>query len=155
MFLFQECQKLYDTKVGGHFTIRDTNICAGGVEGKGPCSGDSGGPLMYKKDNRYIAVGIVSFTTLSPCAFKDVPAVFTNIYKYDRWIRKHTSENNNVIFEVTTLGDNSIVNHNNVTLDKLNIKLFNNVSSSNHGTVLTNVTRSLIVILFCIYYVLY
>lgn len=144
------CQELYDTKIKGKFIIRDTHLCAGGMQGQGPCSGDSGGPLMYKKDNRYIAVGILSFTTLGPCAYENIPAVFTNIYKYDHWIRKHTSENNNVIFEVNTLDDNSSVSHNNVTGDN---KLFYNVTA-NHGTVLTSVTRSLIVILCCLNYIL-
>lgn len=150
--MFQACQKLYDAKVNEKFIIRDTHICARGVEGQGPCSGDSGGPLMYKKDNRYIAVGMLSFTTLQPCGYEDVPAVFTSIYKYNHWIREHTSDNDNLIPEVNDLDNNTGVNHSNITKKtKIGKKLSYNVIS-NHGTVHISVTRSLIVFLFSLHY---
>ncbi|XP_046972544.1 phenoloxidase-activating enzyme-like [Vanessa cardui] len=73
------------TKVQGN-EILDTQICAGGIKGKDSCSGDSGGPLMYEKDQIYYAVGVVSYGR-ELCGTEGVPAVYTNVYKYVDWIR--------------------------------------------------------------------
>ncbi|XP_073831794.1 trypsin-like [Musca autumnalis] len=64
--------------------VHKTNLCAGG-NGKGQCSGDSGGPLML--NNRQI--GVVSWS-LKPCAKK--PGVFTNVSYYIDWIKETIKE---------------------------------------------------------------
>lgn len=66
-------------------TLRDTQICAGGLRGKDTCSGDSGGPLMKRLKSNYFLYGIVSFGP-NKCGTKDVPGVYTNVPKYIDWI---------------------------------------------------------------------
>lgn len=47
-----------------NITLRETQLCAGGEEGRDSCNGDSGGPLMYFGENNcWYAAGIVSFGT--------------------------------------------------------------------------------------------
>ncbi|XP_050356563.1 phenoloxidase-activating enzyme-like [Nymphalis io] len=66
--------------------ILDSQICAGGQEGKDSCRGDSGGPLMYEKNLVYYAVGVVSYGR-EKCGTAGVPAVYTNVFKYVEWIK--------------------------------------------------------------------
>merc|ERR1712098_743757 len=41
------CQnKLRTTRLGSRFRLHPSFMCAGGVPGKGTCTGDGGGPLM-------------------------------------------------------------------------------------------------------------
>lgn len=83
-----QCQNAYTTP-GRRVTLWDGQICAGGQKGKDTCKGDSGGPLMYQTENNYyIATGVVSFGPI-PCALENVPGVYTNVYKYDSWIRNN------------------------------------------------------------------
>ncbi|KAF2881994.1 hypothetical protein ILUMI_24175 [Ignelater luminosus] len=69
--------------------IAGSHICAGGEKGKSTCSGDSGGPLMYRdrtvEEENWVTVGIVSFG-VKKCAVEDVPAVFTRVTEYVEWI---------------------------------------------------------------------
>jgi len=67
--------------------IADNHICAGGMSGKGPCRGDSGGALMAQ-DRQLLgwsAVGIVSYQPGIECG-TDNYVVFTEIRKYLSWI---------------------------------------------------------------------
>lgn len=42
--------------------LRETQLCAGGKDGRDSCNGDSGGPLMFLgENNSWYAAGIVSF----------------------------------------------------------------------------------------------
>uniref|UniRef100_C6ZQY3 CLIP domain-containing serine protease n=1 Tax=Ochlerotatus triseriatus TaxID=7162 RepID=C6ZQY3_OCHTR len=66
-------------------TLRDTQICAGGVRGQDTCSGDSGGPLTKLIGSRNFLYGIVSFGP-NKCGTKGVPGVYTNVAKYVDWI---------------------------------------------------------------------
>ncbi|CAH0728371.1 unnamed protein product, partial [Brenthis ino] len=69
----------------------ETLICAGGVEGKDTCSGDSGGSLVkmvtedYEK-NWYL-FGITS-TGPKRCGSEGMPGIYTRITSYMDWIRK-------------------------------------------------------------------
>jgi len=65
----------------------DQQVCAGGELGKDSCNGDSGGPLMARKDDLspWQIVGIVSFGT--PQCARGAPAVFTRVTHYRQWIR--------------------------------------------------------------------
>uniref|UniRef100_A0A182N236 Peptidase S1 domain-containing protein n=1 Tax=Anopheles dirus TaxID=7168 RepID=A0A182N236_9DIPT len=79
-----ECNRIH----GNH--IYPTQICAaepGG--GKGQCSGDSGGPLLF---NGY-QVGIVSWS-IKPCAVAPYPGVLTKVSHYVDFINQHVNEYN-------------------------------------------------------------
>lgn len=62
--------------------ITDNMFCSGilDVGGKGPCYGDSGGPVFY--DN--IVIGVVSWG--EGCANKTTPAVNVAVSSYTDWI---------------------------------------------------------------------
>jgi V8-like Glu-specific endopeptidase len=63
-----------------------SQICAGDMNGKrDSCKGDSGGPLMYKLNDRWYAYGLVSYGF--GCARKAMPAIYTNISYYYDWIK--------------------------------------------------------------------
>ncbi|XP_073670248.1 trypsin-like [Paramisgurnus dabryanus] len=73
----------------GTLNITDNMLCAGliNVGGKGPCSGDSGGPLISKQHSRWIQAGIVSVAISSTfCVDPMFPTVFTRVSKYQDWI---------------------------------------------------------------------
>ncbi|CAL4117136.1 unnamed protein product [Meganyctiphanes norvegica] len=70
--------------------IKDSMICTrnnGGFDGggKGPCMGDSGGPLTVKEDGKHVQVGQVSFGL--GCASKGSPAIYQRTSKFLRWIK--------------------------------------------------------------------
>lgn len=76
--------------------IHVSNVCAEGIQ-KGQCSGDSGGPLLYK--NKQIA--LVSWS-LKPCATQ--PGIFTNLSFYSKWIEQVISQYcKNIQFNKCTL----------------------------------------------------
>ncbi|CAF3023785.1 unnamed protein product [Rotaria sp. Silwood2] len=63
-----------------------TQFCAGVYEGgKGPCIGDSGGPILRWIGNRWEQVGIVSYAMYG-CALANYSTVFTRIAAYNDWI---------------------------------------------------------------------
>lgn len=65
--------------------IYPSHICAAIPEGgKGQCSGDSGGPLLYKGTQ----VGIVSWS-IKPCAVAPYPGVLTKVSYYLDWINEN------------------------------------------------------------------
>uniref|UniRef100_A0A8D8ZS60 Serine protease easter n=1 Tax=Cacopsylla melanoneura TaxID=428564 RepID=A0A8D8ZS60_9HEMI len=72
----------------------DGQICVGGEEGKDACSGDSGGPLLWKGSfepnisSRTYLLGITSIM-LAKCATKGVPAVYQRITFFMKWILDH------------------------------------------------------------------
>eukprot|EP00123_Amoebidium_parasiticum_P012523 comp21415_c0_seq1/m.29512 comp21415_c0_seq1/g.29512 ORF comp21415_c0_seq1/g.29512 comp21415_c0_seq1/m.29512 type:complete len:393 (-) comp21415_c0_seq1:333-1511(-) len=75
-----------------------TTICDAGVIGKGPCSGDSGGPVFAtippassQQKATEVLVGIVSFGSEN-CDAGD-PTVFTNVRSYLDWIGQYTKFN--------------------------------------------------------------
>ncbi|RVE43677.1 hypothetical protein evm_011676 [Chilo suppressalis] len=77
----KDCQKVYSK---AKITLTDEQICAGGEKDKNTCLGDTGGTLMYRGLNSYVAVGIMSFG--STCYNDDIPSVYTNVYKYVDWM---------------------------------------------------------------------
>ncbi|KAJ3647402.1 hypothetical protein Zmor_019281 [Zophobas morio] len=66
-------------------TLQESQICAGGEKGKDTCTGDSGGPLMYRGIRWYIA-GIVSYGSNNPCGQEGTPSVYVKVSKYIPWI---------------------------------------------------------------------
>lgn len=54
------------------------------------CKGDSGGPLMLPKLNRY-QIGITSFKGSEHCGGENIPSIFTNVTDYMPWILDNIS----------------------------------------------------------------
>ncbi|CAK1550567.1 unnamed protein product [Leptosia nina] len=79
------CQSIYNDSPH----IYDRQVCAGGVQDKDSCGGDSGGPLMYPGRTdagvRYVQRGIVSFGS-KRCGIGGYPGVYTRISYYMDWI---------------------------------------------------------------------
>ncbi|XP_033121970.1 uncharacterized protein LOC117120977, partial [Anneissia japonica] len=66
--------------------ITNSTICTGGFEDeKGACRGDSGGPLMCKRDGIWFVAGITSFTK-NPCA-SDIGG-YTRVSSYTELINE-------------------------------------------------------------------
>ncbi|XP_017122449.2 transmembrane protease serine 9 [Drosophila elegans] len=75
-----ECESRHEGR-----TDRRYHICGGVDEGgKGQCSGDSGGPLIYNGQQ----VGIVSWS-IKPCTAPPYPGVYTKVSQYIDWIKKN------------------------------------------------------------------
>lgn len=68
---------------------RDTVCFDGGLGGSITCEGDSGGPVVYKRDGKWVLVGIVELGQADPrgCNPKEVWSA-VNIEGYKRWITK-------------------------------------------------------------------
>jgi len=67
--------------------IPDNAICAGGMGGRGPCRGDSGGALLAqdRELQGWSAIGIVSYQPGTDCG-TEMYVVFTEIRKYLGWL---------------------------------------------------------------------
>ncbi|XP_068624277.1 phenoloxidase-activating enzyme-like [Battus philenor] len=81
------CQTVYSFR-----KISDGQMCAGGVRNEDSCSGDSGGPLMYDFEEKFVAVGVVSYG-LNVCGTENAPGVYTYVYQYLDWISDVMQEN--------------------------------------------------------------
>ncbi|CAL1261129.1 unnamed protein product [Larinioides sclopetarius] len=78
----EECQKSYDT-----YPITRTVICAGYKQGRiDSCAGDSGGPLLVRKNGRWTLFGVTSFG--DGCGEKGKYGIYSSVPKYVKWIRK-------------------------------------------------------------------
>nr|XP_003478141.2 serine protease 29-like [Cavia porcellus] len=84
------CEQFYQNATRHRYKdrkiIQDGNVCAG-TEGRGPCFGDSGGPLACKNSDSWTLVGVVSWGR--DCSWSNVPAVFTRVQSYVPWIKQH------------------------------------------------------------------
>ena len=86
-FNFDECARRFKLK---NVQLGEGQICAGGLDGKDSCKGDSGGPLMKIEYNemsmsKWIIDGIISMGNM-PCGQAGWPAVHTKVYSYTSWI---------------------------------------------------------------------
>ncbi|KAJ3629255.1 hypothetical protein MTP99_013658 [Tenebrio molitor] len=64
-------------------------LCAGHPEGRDACSGDSGGPLQFRKrGNRayFLVAGVTSFG--KACGLESSAGVYTRVAPYARWIER-------------------------------------------------------------------
>ena len=89
-----DCNRVYTQK---RISIGDSQLCAGGVEGKDSCTGDSGGPLMSTgitpRDGktRYFVAGVVSYGP-ETCGTRGWPGVYTRVSGYTDWILNQLAE---------------------------------------------------------------
>ncbi|KAL1116031.1 hypothetical protein AAG570_005526 [Ranatra chinensis] len=77
---------LRKTRLGNHFRLHPSFICAGGEYGKDTCKGDGGSPLVCEipgQQYRYQQVGIVAWGI--GCG-QDTPAVYVNVAHFRNWI---------------------------------------------------------------------
>merc|ERR1712013_54851 len=79
------------TKKFGKFLPEDSQICAGGEQGKDSCKGDSGGPLYYSHKiggkNTWYLLGLVSFGA-KQCG-NGKPGVYSRVESFMPWIRRN------------------------------------------------------------------
>ncbi|KAL0810739.1 hypothetical protein ABMA28_010059 [Loxostege sticticalis] len=90
LFTGQACQNRYTSNQGGvqSANLWSKQLCAGGEAGKDTCKGDSGGPLMLKKGLLHELVGVVS-NGPDPCGIEGAPGIYTNVFRYTKWIRRN------------------------------------------------------------------
>ncbi|KAH7640595.1 uncharacterized protein LOC124495712 isoform X2 [Dermatophagoides farinae] len=79
------CQTMFAD--AGHYKyIRNSFLCAGYTQGgRDTCEGDSGGPLMMKRDDVWTLIGTVSHGI--KCAEPNLPGVYMKTWSYLPWIR--------------------------------------------------------------------
>ncbi|XP_063911669.1 phenoloxidase-activating factor 2-like [Zophobas morio] len=83
-----KCQEsLRNTRLGKHFDLHKSFICAGGEAGKDTCKGDGGSPLVCPipgEKNRYQQSGIVAWGI--GCGDSQTPGVYVNVALFRNWI---------------------------------------------------------------------
>ncbi|XP_064606124.1 elastase-1-like [Liolophura sinensis] len=79
----EQCESIWQKGIGSDM------VCFGNGT-SGPCKGDSGGPLMCRKNGQFYLIGIVSWGT-EQCIRTGYPSVFTRISNYIPWIRQTMS----------------------------------------------------------------
>lgn len=78
----KECSRAH----GDRFT--PDMVCAGFMRrGQGLCVGDYGGPLVYRSKNRFLQIGVASWS--QGCGAEGLPDVYTRVPHFSTWIRKH------------------------------------------------------------------
>jgi secreted trypsin-like serine protease len=69
---------------GNRFSLKSSEICAGGEVGKDACTGDGGSPLVCQaKSGRWTVVGLVTWGV--GCA-SHVPGVYARVSEFQSWI---------------------------------------------------------------------
>lgn len=82
------CERQFqNTRVGSHFKLHPSFMCAGGEEGLDSCQNDGGSPLVCSNGDSFYLYGLVSWGL--SCGEKDVPGVYTNIQYLVSWIKSH------------------------------------------------------------------
>ncbi|CAH0403818.1 unnamed protein product [Chilo suppressalis] len=84
-----QCQQLLRrTRLGNHFKLHNSFVCAGGEEGKDTCTGDGGAPLACPvSEDRYKLTGLVAWGI--GCGGKDIPAVYAGVPFFRNWVDTH------------------------------------------------------------------
>lgn len=78
--------KLRNTRLGNHFQLHESFICAGGERGRDTCKGDGGSPLVCESrqsPGRYLQAGIVAWGI--GCG-DETPGVYVNVPLFRNWI---------------------------------------------------------------------
>nr|ACO10196.1 Chymotrypsin-C precursor [Caligus rogercresseyi] len=70
--------------------VTERLICIDSSEGRGVCSGDSGGPLNYEMEpGKYMQIGVADFVSTLSCIDKR-PEGYARLTEYLEWIEKMT-----------------------------------------------------------------
>lgn len=78
----RDCKSVYED-----YFISPNMVCAGYKKGRiDSCAGDSGGPLLFQKRNKWTIYGITSFG--EGCGKKSKYGIYTAVPNYVKWIRK-------------------------------------------------------------------
>lgn len=86
-FELDECNKIFANQAGLSMGILDTQICAGSRnDTRDTCGGDSGGPLQTVHSNYYCMYSVFGITSVGFACGKMVPAIYTNVFPYIKWI---------------------------------------------------------------------
>jgi hypothetical protein len=80
-----EAREVFDPSLPAYHT---SYLCTGpiGTGGRGPCYGDSGGPLTWQTGGRNILVGIVSWGLY--CGSPETPSVFSRMANASLWVNQ-------------------------------------------------------------------
>lgn len=91
-----DCQEaLRKTRLGVHFKLHETFLCAGGEEGKDTCKGDGGSPLVcpiHGSEHRLAQAGIVSWGI--GCGGLGTPGVYADVSSFREWIDHQLHQHN-------------------------------------------------------------
>ncbi|KAM4025988.1 serine protease 53-like [Anomaloglossus baeobatrachus] len=85
------CNCIYNTHIrpGVFSPAKPGMLCIVDPFGKkGPCRGDSGGPVVCNEDGVWFLAGVISFA--EGCHLKDIPTIVTSASFYQDWIQKWT-----------------------------------------------------------------
>ncbi|CAH0625494.1 unnamed protein product [Chrysodeixis includens] len=66
--------------------IKDDHLCTDGWAGRGICGGDTGGPLVFERDNETFLLGVGSFVSARGCEALQHSG-FTRVATFEDWIR--------------------------------------------------------------------
>lgn len=90
------CQtQLRTTRLGKHFILDKSFVCAGGEKGKDTCKGDGGSPLACPipgQKNRYYHFGMVAWGI--GCGENNIPGVYVNVPIFRHWIDEQLNAQN-------------------------------------------------------------
>lgn len=64
--------------------VNENSICTSGDNGLGACHSDYGGPLVVKRNNEDVLIGVISFGW--PICSAGKPSVYADVQKYLNWI---------------------------------------------------------------------
>ncbi|KAJ3667050.1 hypothetical protein Zmor_002459 [Zophobas morio] len=83
-----KCQRDFrKTRLGRHFALHRSFMCAGGQEGKDACTGDGGAPLVCPipdQEDRYQVVGMVAWGI--GCGTEGVPGAYADVAYLRNWV---------------------------------------------------------------------
>lgn len=83
---FDECKQSYGDNLATHHVV-----CAGYKEGQiDSCAGDSGGPLLVERDNRWHVYGVTSFG--DECGKEGKYGIYSKTSAYINWINRIVSK---------------------------------------------------------------
>lgn len=90
-----------DPKIGNMSS--ELSFCGFGVNGSGPCMGDSGSPLVIKLGTKWLLRGIISAGLIlnGECVVKS-GAVYTDISKFTGWIQDIAKDNGLSLYQNET-----------------------------------------------------
>jgi len=78
----QACKKVYED-----YFISSNMVCAGYERGRvDSCAGDSGGPLLFEKKNKWFIYGITSFG--EGCGKRSKYGIYAKVPNFTKWIKK-------------------------------------------------------------------